>query len=54
MKIKSFIQNLPKNLPLLLKRAADDYPETVCQAAKNSEGKFVNYSYKDFYNTVNN
>ena len=43
---------LPKNLPLLLKRSAEKYSEMVCQAAKGSDGKFVNYSYKDFYNTV--
>ena len=43
---------LPKNLPLLLKQSAERYPEMVCQAAKGSDGKFVNYSYKDFYNTV--
>ena len=31
---------------------AEKYPEITCQAAKGSDGKFVNYSYKDFYNTV--
>ena len=52
MKKKSFITNLPKNLPLLLKEQAAKYPDVTCQAAKGSDGKFVNYSYKDFYNTV--
>ena len=43
---------LPKNLPLLMKSRAEQYPDTVLQASKNSKGEFEYFTYKKVYEDV--
>lgn len=50
--MKSKFRKMPKNLPLLLKKQAETFPDTTIQASKDDKGKFVNYSYKEFYYTT--
>ncbi len=42
----------PANLPLLLKRKAELFPDMTLQAVKNKSGVFVKYSYSQVYQHV--
>ena len=43
---------IPKNIPLLFKKRAEEYPEVKLQAFKNAQGKFEYSSYARVYNEV--
>ena len=45
-------KTIPKNLPLLLKKRAEDYPEINLQAYKDASGTFVYSSYSKVYREV--
>lgn len=45
-------KSLPKNLPLLMKDRAWNYGEYVCQRARNKDGKYVSYTYKETYSDI--
>ena len=47
-----FDKTVPKNLPLLFKKRAEDYPDIKLQAYKNAQGKFEYSSYSRVYNEV--
>ena len=42
-------KSLPKNLPLLMKDRAWNYGDYICQSARNKDGKYVHYTYKETY-----
>ncbi len=48
----TFDKTLPKNLPLLFKKRAEEYPDFKLQAYKNAQGKFEYSSYSRVYNEV--
>ncbi len=43
---------IPKNLPLLIKKRAEQYPEIKLQAYKDANDKFAYSSYSKFYNEM--
>ena len=43
---------LPENLALLLKSRAQEDGDRYIQAAKDKDGNFVYYTYRDFYKSV--
>jgi long-chain acyl-CoA synthetase len=45
-------KTLPKNLPLMFQDRALTFGNSVVQAAKNKEGKFENYTYKQVYQEI--
>ena len=45
-------KTIPKNLPLLMKKRAEEYPDIKLQAYKNKDGKFEYSSYSRVYNEV--
>ena len=45
-----FDKTLPKNLPLLLKKRAEEHPDIKLQAYKNEAGEFEYSSYARVYN----
>ncbi len=45
-------KTIPKNLPLLMKKRAEEYPDVKLQAYKNKEGKFEYSSYSRVYNEI--
>ena len=47
-----FDKTLPKNIPLLFKKRAEEYPDVKLQAYKNAQGKFEYSSYSRVYNEV--
>ena len=47
-----FDKTLPKNLPLLLKKRAEEHPDIKLQAYKNAAGEFEYSSYSRVYNEV--
>ena len=47
-----FDKTLPKNIPLLFKKRAEEYPDVKLQAYKNKDGKFEYSSYSRVYNEV--
>jgi len=42
-------RELPKNLPLMIKKQVQEVPDTTLQASKNKEGKFEYFSYQSVY-----
>ena len=48
----TFDKTLPKNLPLLFKKRAEEFPDYKLQAYKNAQGKFEYSSYSRVYNEV--
>ncbi len=50
--LKHADKTLPKNLALLIRSRAIECPEVVAQASKDDSGKFVNYTYKQLYDSV--
>ena len=48
----TFDKTLPKNLPLLFKKRAEEYSDVKLQAYKNVQGKFEYSSYSRVYNEV--
>lgn len=52
MKKMTIDNSLPKNLPLLLKDRVQKNPEVFLQAAKNKDGKFQKYSYRQVYEQI--
>ncbi len=50
--LKNADKTLPKNLALLIRSRANECPEVVAQASKDENGKFVNYTYKQLYDSV--
>ncbi|MCQ2589600.1 MAG: long-chain fatty acid--CoA ligase [Treponema sp.] len=49
-----FNPNIPKNVALLFKEKVEKNPDVNLQAAKNKEGVFQYYTYKQVYDTVIN
>ena len=47
-----FDKNLPKNLPLMFQDRAINYGNSVVQMAKDTNGKFQNYTYKQVYQEI--
>ena len=45
-------KTIPKNLPLLMKKRAEEYPDIKLQAYKNKDGKFEYSSYSRVYNEI--
>ncbi len=45
-------KSLPKNLALLIRSRAIECPDVVAQASKDESGKFVNYTYKQMYDSI--
>ena len=45
-------KSLPKNLPLLIKDRAWNYGDYICQRARNKDGKYANYTYKETYSDI--
>ena len=45
-------KSLPKNLPLLIKDRAWNYGDYICQRARNKDGKYVSYTYKETYSAI--
>lgn len=52
MRKLTFNKDLPKNLPLLLKKRVNEIGEFYFQAAKNKSGEFVYYTYNQVYERV--
>ena len=48
----TFDKTLPKNIPLLFKKRAEEFPDIKLQAYKNAQGKFEYSSYSRVYNEV--
>ena len=48
----NYDKTLPKNLPLMFQDRALTFGNTVVQAAKNKDGKFENYTYKQVYQEI--
>lgn len=45
-------ENLPKNIPLLIKQRALECGDCYLQAAKNEEGEYEYYTYKEVYENI--
>ncbi len=50
--LKNADKTLPVNLALLIRSRAVECPDVVAQASKDDSGKFVNYTYKQMYDSV--
>ena len=48
----NYDKTLPKNLPLMFQDRALTFGNTVVQSAKNKDGKFENYTYKQVYQEI--
>ena len=48
----NYDNTLPKNLPLMFQDRALTFGNTVVQFAKNKDGKFENYTYKQVYQEI--
>ena len=48
----TFDKTLPKNIPLLFKKRAEEFPDIKLQAYKNAQGKFEYSSYSRVYHEV--
>ena len=48
----TILNNLPKNIPLLLKSKVEKCGNSNLQAAKNSEGKLETFTYAEVYETM--
>lgn len=49
MRKLTIVDNLPKNLPLLLKKNSVESPESYAQAYKNKDGKYERVTFKQLY-----